>query len=80
MNDSNINSTKEHTIININPVNEEMLKNQQTIFRSHTRIESACCNLKLQQFCAFNELFMIMCGIFIVMLVIILCVAFIPRT
>jgi hypothetical protein len=67
---------KEHTIINVNPISKEMIDNQ-IIFQSKTKFKSKYCSFS--QYCAFNEIFLIMCGVFIVMIVIILCMAFIPR-
>lgn len=85
MNPSNIKSTEslekpnEHTIININPISKEMVNNQ-IIFQSKTKFKSAYCGgFTLSHYCAFNEIFLIMCSVFIVMIVIILCMAFIPR-
>jgi hypothetical protein len=85
MNQSNIKSNEslvkpmEHTIININPISKEMLKNQ-IIFQSKTKFKSAYCGgFTLSHYCAFNDLFFVMCGVFIIMLIIILCIAFIPR-
>ena len=72
-------SPKEHTIINVNPISKEMVNNQ-IIFQSKTKFKSKYCGgFSLNQYCAFNEIFLIMCGVFIVMIVIILCIAFIPR-
>ena len=69
---------KEHTIINVNPINKEMVNNQ-IIFQSKTKFKSSYCGVSLSHYCAFNEIFLIMCGVFILMIVIILCMAFIPR-
>jgi hypothetical protein len=85
MNPSNIKSNeslvkpKEHTIINVNPISKEMLNNQ-IIFQSRTKFKSKYCGgFSLSHYCAFNDLFFVMCGVFILMLIIILCIAFIPR-
>jgi len=85
MNPSNIKSNeslespKEHTIINVNPISKEMLNNQ-IIFQSKTKFKSKYCGgFSLSHYCAFNELFFVMCGVFIIMIIIIVCMAFIPR-
>ena len=72
-------SPKEHTIINVNPINKEMLNNQ-ILFQSRTKFKSKYCGgFSLSHYCAFNELFFVMCGVFIIMIIIIVCMAFIPR-
>jgi hypothetical protein len=72
-------SPKEHTVINVNPISKEMLNNQ-IIFQSKTKFKSKYCGgFSLSHYCAFNELFFVMCGIFIIMIIIIVCMAFIPR-
>jgi len=86
MNQSNIKSyeslegPKVYTVINVSPFNEEILKNQQIIFQSKTKFESKYCGgFSLNHYCAFNSLYFKIFRIFIIVLIIILCVAFIPR-
>ena len=69
-----------YRVINVSPINEEILKNQQIIFQSNTKFESKCCGgFSLNHYCAFNNLYFKIFRIFIIVLIIIICVAFIPR-
>jgi len=73
-------SPKVYTVINVSPFNEEILKNQQIIFKSKTKFESKYCEgFSLNHYCVFNNLYFKIFRIFIIVLIIILCVAFIPR-
>ena len=70
---------KEHTVINVNPISKEMLNNQ-ILFQSKTKFKSKYCGgFSLSHYCAFNELFFVMFCVFIIMIIIIMCMAFIPR-
>jgi len=73
-------SPKGYTVINVSPFNEEILKNQQLIFQSKKKFKNKYCEgFSLNHYCAFDNLFFKIFRIFIIVLIIILCVAFIPR-
>jgi hypothetical protein len=69
-----------YRVINVSPINEEIFKNQQIIFQSNTKFKSKYCgDFSLNHYCVFNSLYFKIFRIFIIVLIIILCVAFIPR-
>jgi hypothetical protein len=86
MNQSNIKPSESlespygYRVINVSPINEEIFKNQQIISQSNTKFKSKYCGgFSLNHYYVFNSLYFKIFRIFIIVLIIILCVAFIPR-